>query len=166
MRTPKPMPKGAEESLKRLMQKTKTKSDYQRVMAVWLRASLKVSASQIATALGWSTSSVHRIHSKYFQQGESALLGVGRGGRRRQNLSLEQEESMLSTFFQRAQSGGVLVVSEIKSTYEELVGHPVHKSTVYRMLKRHGWRKIAPRPRHPKMDKDKQEAFKKNSRYY
>ena len=158
MRTPKPMPKGAEESLKRLMRKTKTKADYQPVIvdldqeAVWLRATLKVSASQIATAIGWSTSSVHRIHSKYFQQGESALLGVGRGGRRRQNLSLEQEKSMLSTFFQKAQSGGVLVVSEIKSKYEELVGHPVHKSTVYRMLKRHGWRKIAPRPRHPKMD--------------
>ena len=83
MRTPKPMPRGAEESLKRLMQKTKTKSDYQRVMAVWLRACLKVKASQIATALGWSTSSVHRIHSQYFRQGESALLGVGRGGRRR-----------------------------------------------------------------------------------
>jgi transposase len=113
MRTPKPIPKGADESLKRLLQETKTKSDYQRVMAVWLRACLKVTASQIATALGWSTSSVHRIHSKYFQQGESALLGVGRGGRR-QNLSLEQEESMLSTFFQKAQSGGVLVVSEIK----------------------------------------------------
>jgi transposase len=138
------MPKGAEESLKRLMRKTKTKADYQRVIAVWLRATLKVSASQIATAIGWSTSSVHRIHSKYFQQGESALLGVGGGGRRRQNLSLEQEESMLSTFFQKAQSGGVLVVSEIKSRlrsrdkYEELVGHPVHKSTVYRMLKRQG----------------------------
>ena len=85
MRTPKPMPAGAQESLKMLMRKTKTKADYQRVMAVWLRASLKLSASQIATALGWSTSSVHRIHSKYFQQRGSALLGVGRGGRRRQN---------------------------------------------------------------------------------
>lgn len=166
MRTPKPMPAGAQESLKILMRRTKTKADCQRVMAVWLRASLRLSASQIATALGWSTSSVHRVHSKYFQQGESALLGVGRGGRRRQNLPLEQEESMLSIFFQKAQSGGVLVVSEIKSKYEELAGHPVHKSTVYRMLKRHGWRKIAPRPRHPKMDKDKQEAFKKTFGYY
>jgi hypothetical protein len=116
MRTPKPMPTGAQESLKMLVRKTKTKADYQRVMAVWLRASLKLSASQIATALGWSTSSVHRVHSKYLQQGESALLGVGRGDWRRQNLPLEQEESMLSTFFQKAQSGGVLVVSEIKST--------------------------------------------------
>lgn len=165
MRKPRPMPEGAKESLKKLMRKTKKKQDYQRVLAVWLRASLNLSASHIAVALGWSTSSVHRIHSKYFQQGESALLGIGRGGRRRQNLSLEQEKEMLSTFFQKAQSGGVLVVSEIKSKYEEFVGHPVPKSTVYRMLKRHGWRKIAPRPRHPKTDKEKQEAFKKTPLY-
>lgn len=165
MRTPRPLPQGSKESLRKLMRKTKKKQDYQRVLAIWLRASLNLTASQIAVALGWSTSSVHRIHSKYFQQGESALLGVGRGGRRRQNLSLEQEESMLSTFFQKALSGGVLVVSEVKRKYEELVGHSVPKSTVYRMLKRHGWRKIAPRPRHPKTDKAKQEAFKKTSGY-
>lgn len=163
MRKPRPLPVGAKESLKKLLRKIKKKQDYQRVLAVWLRASLKLSASQIAVALGWSTSSVHRIHAKYFQQGESALLGVGRGGRRRQNLSLEQEAAILSTFFQKAQSGGVLVVSEVKSKYEEILGHPVAKSTVYRMLKRHGWRKIAPRPRHPKTDKAKQEAFKKTS---
>lgn len=163
MRTPRPLPTGAQESLRKLLRQSRKKQDYQRVLAVWLRASLNLSASQIAKALGWSTSAVHRIHAKYFQQGESALLGVGRGGRRRQNLSLEQEDAMLSIFFQKAQSGGILVVSEIKSKYEELVGHPVPKSTVYRMLKRHGWRKIAPRPRHPKTDKAEQEAFKKTS---
>jgi len=29
------------------------------------------------------------------------------------------------------------------------------------MLERHGWRKIAPRPSHPKADPQAQEAFKK-----
>jgi hypothetical protein len=42
MRTPKLMPAGARESLKMLVRKTKTTADYQRVMAVWLRASLKL----------------------------------------------------------------------------------------------------------------------------
>jgi hypothetical protein len=31
------------------------------------------------------------------------------------------------------------------------------------MLARHGWRKIVPRPKHPKADTDAQEEFKKNS---
>jgi hypothetical protein len=34
-------------------------------------------------------------------------------------------------------------------------------STVYRMLDRHGWRKLVPRPRHPKADVAAQAAFKK-----
>ncbi|MBW2145601.1 MAG: winged helix-turn-helix domain-containing protein [Deltaproteobacteria bacterium] len=35
---------------------------------------------------------------------------------------------------------------EIKKALEKHVGHKVHKSTVYRLLKRQGWRKVAPRP--------------------
>lgn len=33
--------------------------------------------------------------------------------------------------------------------------------TVYRMLDRHGWRKVIPRLRHPKADMQTQDAFKK-----
>ena len=35
---------------------------------------------------------------------------------------------------------------------------------VYRLLRRHQWRKLGPRPRHVKADPEAQEAFKKNSR--
>jgi transposase len=87
---------------------------------------------------------------------------VGRGGRRRENLSVEDEKRLLKTFIKKAKGGGVLVVTEVKAAYEKAVGRPVPKSTVYRMLARHGWRKIAPRPRHPKTSVDEQEAFKKN----
>lgn len=39
------------------------------------------------------------------------------------------------------------------------MGHQVHKSTVYRLLQRHQWRKIKPRPRHPNTDPEEQEKF-------
>jgi hypothetical protein len=39
------------------------------------------------------------------------------------------------------------------------VGSAVAPSTVYRMLDRHGWRKVIPRPRHPKADMQAQDAF-------
>ncbi len=76
-------------------------------------------------------------------------------------MSIDQETAFLSKFIEEAKAGGVIVVREIKRTYEKAIGHTVPKSTVYRMLARHGWRKIAPRPRHPKADIEKQEAFKK-----
>ncbi len=47
--------------------------------------------------------------------------------------------------------------------YEELVGRTVHKTTIYRLLERHQWRKIVPRQSHPKADPKEQEAFKKTS---
>ncbi|MCE5241943.1 MAG: winged helix-turn-helix domain-containing protein [Desulfobacteraceae bacterium] len=42
-----------------------------------------------------------------------------------------------------------------------MVGRKVAKTTIYRMLDRHGWRKIMPRPHHPKSDPKAQEGFKK-----
>jgi len=57
----------------------------------------------------------------------------------------------------------VLVVSEIKIAYEKLFDKKVPKSTIYRMLARHGWRKIAPRSKHSRTDFAAQEEFKKNS---
>jgi transposase len=89
------------------------------------------------------------------------LIGQGRGGRHRANLPVEEEEEILAHFFQKAKRGEVLVVNEVKHVYEEAVVRAVPKSTVYRMLARHGWRKIAPRPRHPKADQQKMAAFKK-----
>ena len=85
------------------------------------------------------------------------------GGRRRQNMSVEEEAAFLAPFVSQAERGGVLVVAPIKAAYERAIGRRVPDSTVYRLLARQGWRKLAPRPRHPKSDPEKQEAWKKNS---
>ena len=85
----------------------------------------------------------------------------GRGGRRHQHLSADAEAELLAPFAAQAQAGGLLHVSEIKHALEQQVGNTVAASTVYRMLDRHGWRKVVPRPRHPKADTQAQDAFKK-----
>jgi hypothetical protein len=41
------------------------------------------------------------------------------------------------------------------------IGHETSNSTVYNVLGRHGWRKLMPRPFHPKRDVEAQNAFKK-----
>jgi hypothetical protein len=84
-----------------------------------------------------------------------------RGGRHHQNMSIEEEAAFLHPFLDQARSGGVLIAAEIKREYEALLGREVPESTVYRMLDRHDWRKITPRPRHPKADLAAQAAFKK-----
>ena len=161
MRTPKPLP---EETVSRLpleMKRAKSKAEFQRLQCVWLRASLGLSSKQVATALGWHPCSVRRVQSHYLKEGEVSLKGAGRGGRRRQNLTLQQEGELLQEFLASSGKGGILEVSRIKAAYENLLERKVPHSTVYRMLARHGWRKIAPRPRHPKADASAQAEFKK-----
>ena len=162
MRPQRPITKEAKVSLEDLLNKTKTKSDFQRVQCVWLRAELGMNSTTVGKAIGWTPGTVKKIWSQYFSEGERALIGIGRGGRRRNNLNEDEEQRVLSPFLEKAASGRVLVVNEVKQAYEQAIGRVVPKSTVYRMLARHGWRKIAPRPRHPKADKQRQEAFKKN----
>jgi transposase len=51
----------------------------------------------------------------------------------------------------------------VRAALAQELGRPVAASVVYRMLARHGWRKVAPDTRHPKSDPLAQEEWKKNS---
>ena len=164
MRTPRPITEDKKQRLQEKLKETKTKGEYQRVLSVWLRAEFGSTSDEVAKALGWHPGYVRQVQARYIKDGESALAVSNKGGRYNENLSLEEEEKLLRPFLKVAEEGGVLVASKIKAAYEELLGRGVHKTTIYRMLDRHGWRKIAPRPHHPKSDPEKQEAFKKTSR--
>ncbi len=122
-------------------------AEYQRIQCILIRATLGSSAAQIAELLGCSTATVHVLHSRWAKEGDAIFDLRGRGGRRRQHLSVEQEHSLLAPFVARADAGGTLTVSEIQQAYAAQTGRRVAPSTVYRLLDRHGWRKAVPRPR-------------------
>jgi transposase len=163
MRPPCPLPPSAEKKLTQLLDQAVMKTDYRRVLCVWLRAVLGMSAAEMATALGWSIGTVHNLHSQYLHEGTSALVGCGRGGRRRQLLTVAEEEELLTEFVTRAEQGDLTEGSAIRVALEQQVGQTVAKSTIYRLLERHGWRKLVPRPFHPDASLSAQEAFKKSS---
>jgi transposase len=76
-----------------------------------------------------------------------------------------EEESLFSKpFFDRAATGEIATVAEIREALEQYVGQPLHHSVVYRFLDRNGWRRIKPRPCHVQTNEEEQEAFKKTSR--
>ncbi|MGH8788276.1 MAG: winged helix-turn-helix domain-containing protein [Cupriavidus necator] len=138
-------------------------AEYQRIQCVLIRATLGSSAAQIAQLLGWSTATVHVLHSRWAKEGEAIFELRGRGGRHHQHLSGEQEQQLLAPFVARAEAGSMLSVAEIQQAYQQQLGKSVAPSTIYRLLDRHGWRKVVPRPRHPKADVAVQAAFKKTS---
>jgi len=121
-------------------------------------------AAEIARHCGVSKLMVHRVISVYNRLGCSAVETVGKGGRHHQYMTVEQERQFLSPFFARAESGAIATATEIKQAFEMYVGHEVNKSTMYRLLKRHGGRKLVPRPVHPQSKRQEQEQFKKTLR--
>ena len=57
----------------------------------------------------------------------------------------------------------MLEVSEIARAYEEKIGKKVSLVMIYLLLKRHNWRKVMPRSKHPKKaDEQAIEAYKKD----
>ena len=120
-------------------------------------------ASAIAKHTGTTVAMVHRVVARYNRLGVSAIETPGKGGRRRESMSWEEEQAFFTPFFSRAERGEIATAGEIKRAFEAQVGHQVHKSTISRLLKRHGWRKPMPRPVHPKASPAAQAEFKKTS---
>jgi transposase len=121
-------------------------------------------AEEIATHTGASLTTVRRVISTYNRFGVAAVETPGTGGRRHEYLTLEQERAFLQPFFDRAAKGEIATVAEIQRAFEAAIQHPVHQSSIYRLLHRHGWRKLAPRSFHPKANPEEQATFKKTSR--
>jgi hypothetical protein len=55
------LPEGPLERLALDLKPAKTKAGFQRVQCLWLRASLQLSADQVATAIGWHPNSVRTL---------------------------------------------------------------------------------------------------------
>jgi hypothetical protein len=77
-------------------------------------------------------------------------------------MSNAQEEAILKEFNETAQLGRIITPSEIKKRYDEVLGRETKPTFIYAVLKRHGWRKVMPRSKHPNKASDEViEASKK-----
>jgi len=132
-----------------------------RLYAVQLRGE-GLTNDEIAQKLDTSNKMVSQWVSAYINNGGiSALLPKERIGMHR-NLSIEEEKEFLSAYTKQAEAGQIIDLNELKAAYIEKVGHSIGGSQIYRMLERHGWRKVMPRSKHPQKASDEAiEASKK-----
>ena len=164
MRPPKPFPPGSVQRLQQLLKTAATVAEQRRIQAVLIRALDASPPLRIAQVTGLSVNTVRVLHSRFLREGEAFLVDrPGRGGRRRALLDGAQEAELLQRHVQAAGSGRIVEAGTLKRDYEKLVGHPVAASTVYRLLAKADWRKVVPRPSHPKKDPGSEETFKKSS---
>jgi transposase len=152
--------KGQLRRLRRSLRGRKHPAMRQRIQMVLLRES-GMTQPAIAEAMGVSLSTVNRAHMAYDHGGLEGLEQKSVGGRKRENMTLAEEEALLARFAKSAGAGEILNIHDLKAAYEKAIGHETSSSTIYNLLARHGWRKLMPRPFHPQRDLVAQNAFKK-----
>ena len=146
---------------KQLRDQARTVVDYRKALSVILVTEHGLSAEQTAEILGTSRRSIFRNRNDIRNQ--DGTTEKAWGGRRRCSMSIEQERTFLAQWEQKATEGGVLSVLPIHAALIEQLGHDTPLSTTYRLLARHGWRKVQPDTKHPKSDPAQQDEFKKKS---
>jgi transposase len=149
---------------RKLLQEARTAAELRAAQSVLLVADHGRSIGQTAEMLGCSVPTVSRLR-RWLKDKPSGRGDLHQhwGGRRRQNLSLDQELRFLEPFLDQARTGGVVTIGPIWRAYEAKLGRPVPDSTIYRLLWRHDWRKLAPDTHHPKGDPAARIVWKKNS---
>ena len=136
--------------------------EFRRAQAVLLPANFGLTKAQTAAAIGLSPSRVGAIQAE--ARHPSQVPKATHGGRRRQRMSLAEEIAFLEPWKNEAETAGMIMVPPLHAALAGQLGKNIHHSQVYRMLTRHGWRKVAPDSKHPKSDPAVQEAWEKNSR--
>src|SRR5258708_13505959 len=95
-------------------------------------------ATEIAKHTGNSIAKVHQVIASYNRLGVAAVETPGKGGRRRQYVSWEEEQAFLAPFFTRAERGEIATAGEIQRAFEAPVRHEGNKRTIYPLPQRHG----------------------------
>lgn len=139
------------------------KAAYQRRLAIWLTHAGPFPAHRVAELLVVSTQAVWKWVGEYNALGPSGLDRKGRGGRRWGLMTLEQERAFLAQHLVQAEAGDLLTAKQLHPALCKALGQDVSIDYVYKLLHRHEWRKLTPRPHHAKQDAAVAAAFKKNS---
>jgi transposase len=143
-------------------------TELRQALSILLPAYCGCTLEETAKVLGVGRATVPRLQAAFRlaarDTGTPKRRAASWGGRRRALMSEQEEGEFLEPWARLAKEGRVLVLSPIRAALAQRLGRPVPASVVYRLLERHGWRKLAPDTRHPKSDPTVQEAWKKNSR--
>ena len=145
--------------------KARSAEDLRQAQAVLLPLELGLSLEQTASAIGRSVSMTCKLRNRRRRElaKEIEPKKNKRQLRNHAHASLEQEAAALDQVLANASTGGIVIIPRLLPAFEAALGKKLNLSTLYRMLERHGWRKLAPDTVHPQGDPERREEFKKNS---
>jgi len=146
--------------LKEALKNKENQKWYRKIQAVLLQAEGN-SYDKIANVTKLSQRTIGRAVQTYATRGIEGLLVENRKSNN-YYMTFTQEKEFLEQFIDKATKGQVITVNDMLIEYRKETGKKMTEPAFYRLLKRHGWRKLMPRPRHPKKaDAETIEASKK-----
>ena len=141
--------------------KNKDKNVERRLVALLMYAQGAKNA-EIRQRTEYSQNHIYDIAALYRDNGLPALVENHYPGNHR-NMSREEEALFLKGYEDRAAAGEIVDTREIKADYAAKLGRETRsRGHIYTLLKRHGWRSVMPRSKHPnKASEEAIEASKK-----
>jgi transposase len=116
---------------------------------------------QIAEITGMRINSISQLCRRYREQGLKEFKR-NKATSHRYAMPVEKEREILARFEKAAEAGQEVTAKDIKAAFDEARGKDTGRGYIYMLLKRHGWRKVMPRPKHPKAaSQEEQDSSKK-----
>ena len=136
------------EDIKSLERTINDKKISKRLQVLLLRHEGKT-VREIHEKLDLNSSTIWKICKRYKEQG---LKEFARNKYTSHSwaLTYDEEEKILQEFQKKAENGQQVTVKEIKKAFDDVRGKDTGRGYIYMLLKRHEWRKIMPRAKHPK----------------
>ena len=136
------------EAIKQAEKETRDKNISRRLRILMMRyEGHKV--REIAELTGMRINSISQLCRRYREQGLEEFKR-NKCTSHWHALPVEKEREILSRFEKRAEAGQEVTAKEIKAAFDEARGKESGNGYIYMVLKRHGWRKVMPRSRHPR----------------
>ena len=120
--------------------------------------------AEIAKITGRNKSGIYRLYKRYREEGLEEYA-CNKYTSHRRVLTEAEEKEILNEYKKAAEAGQVVTAQDIKKAFDKKIGRDTGRVYIYRLLKRHGWRKVMPRSKHPKAASEEAcEASKKLSK--
>lgn len=134
------------EAAKVLLKKAKTADELRTAQAVVLPLVYGLNMKQTAAAIGRSVGRTCTMRTQFTGKvsGKKEVIRSKRELRNRANVAFEREAQILKEVMRQAVRDGVVVIPPLKQMVEARLGKSIALTTLYSMLARHGWKKVAP----------------------
>jgi len=115
---------------------------------------------EIAEATGFHPQQITQLVTKVLNNGIDSIVEDKRTSNN-YRMTFAQETEFLKQFEDMADNGQLITVEPILKKYEEATGKKSNTTSIYRLLKRHGWRKLKPHRKHPKAASTEEQSRQK-----